>query len=145
MPHLLPIILVALGGAGFVLMRDARVVFASLLVQWLGLVWATAVMGVSSSGVFGFNAGSEVELITALTCVAVLALRPRVKGFGDSGDSPAAALVASTSAGSTRAGHSSLDAPHATGYLLAGAAVLLAGLGGMALALILPLAEGGEA
>src|SRR5438477_4513959 len=81
-PYLLPIILVALGGAGIVLLREARMVLASLLVQWMGLVWATAVLGAAPPGIFGINQGSAIELVTALTCVVVLAVRPRFKGPG---------------------------------------------------------------
>src|SRR5919201_5657795 len=79
-PYLVPIVLVALGGAGIVLLREPRVVFASLLVQWIGLVWATAVLGVAPPGILGINQGSAIELVTALTCVAVQAIRPRFRG-----------------------------------------------------------------
>src|ERR687883_1731158 len=127
--YLLPIAIVALGGAGIVLLRDARVVFASLLVQWLGLVWATAVLGVGPPGVFGINQGSAIELVTALTCVAVFALRPRFKGPDrppqpdPDGAHPQTLLLGTPRSSSLRLRVSSTP----PSYLLASAALLLAG------------------
>src|SRR3954452_9231602 len=141
MPYLVPIALVALGGAGLGLIRETRAVLALLLVQWLGLAWATAVLGVGEPGVLGLNTGSLCELITALTCVAVLALKPGFKAIGR-GTSAAEGDAATGAIAPAGAGQSG---PHPVTYLLAGASVLLAGVAGFALSSAFPLAQGGEA
>jgi hypothetical protein len=68
MQLLIPLILIAVGSAGFVVLRDARLVLGALLAQWLGVAWLIMVAAPSEAAVSLL----AVEVVTALVCVAIL-------------------------------------------------------------------------
>jgi hypothetical protein len=65
---ILPLILVGLGSAALLVLRDGRFTLAALLVQWLGL----AAVPLLSGG--GATMPALVEIATALTCAVLLAV-----------------------------------------------------------------------
>jgi hypothetical protein len=71
MSDLLPVILVAIGGAALVALRDMRAVLGGLALQWLGLTWIAGQM--PSAGTFlGLGQTPAIEIGTALASVAIL-------------------------------------------------------------------------
>ncbi len=72
MQSFLALLLIALGGAGLVALREARLVLGALLVQWLALAWVAGRLNNGNNG--PGLAAVLVELLTALASVAVLFL-----------------------------------------------------------------------
>src|SRR5207237_9810004 len=72
-PALIPLVLVALGSAGLVLLREGRAVLGALALQWLGMAWAEAErVGSGPTEILGMGRNAAVELVTAVACGAVL-------------------------------------------------------------------------
>lgn len=64
-----PLILIALGGAIIVTQRDGWPALGGLAVQWIGLVWAAASLGLTPGE---RNATLAVEGVTALVCIVLI-------------------------------------------------------------------------
>ena len=119
-----PLMLVALGSAALVILRHSLAALSALAAQWVGLVWAGALLANTSvPGILGVNVASVVEFVTAVVCIVIFAVSvPRGRGF------------------------TTPEAPRPLAdYLLASAAVLLGGIAGVGFALLFPLggSEGG--
>ena len=149
--------LIALGGAGLIIMRDGRWALGSFLVQWAGVVLASAALDPTGmSNVLRLGRESAVELITALACGSIawltlrqiyapgsqlLGLRPSLpaskqkrqkKRAGDAaGNKIAKSDIENVRALAVVSG--TAGAP-AVDYLLPVAAVLLGGIAGFAFA-----------
>lgn len=115
-PFTIPLILVALGGAGLVVLRDNRATLVALFAQWLGLGWAALELNRAAGG-SGLGREGSAELVTAGACAAIFVLTLR-------------------SIGETR---SSDERQPLTDYLLPAASALLAGVAGLGFANLFPL------
>ncbi|HYP38848.1 MAG TPA: hypothetical protein VEX13_00670 [Chloroflexia bacterium] len=64
----IPLILIALGGAGLVAIRNTRMVMGALAVQWLGAVWVAFLLSPSETAL----SVAAVEAVAAVVCLAML-------------------------------------------------------------------------
>ena len=126
MTLLVPLLLVAVGSAGLVVLREWRATLAAFAVQWLGTAWAIALLTNTADAalILGVTTQSAVEIVTAVVCIAVLIITMRSIGRETSPN------------GSGLAAQELL-----ADYLLPGAAVLLAGIAGTGFARLFPLGE----
>jgi hypothetical protein len=150
MPLLFPLILVALGGAGLVILRGRGATLGALLLQWLGLAWAVTELSAGADAlraartVLGLSRESAVEFVTAAVCGVILAatLRALVGGGRGSGIGgrgiPLLRPLSSNSQHATRG--SRLDE-----YLLPVAVTLLGGLAGVGFAGLFRLGASAQA
>jgi hypothetical protein len=129
-PFTLPLILVALGGAGLVVLRESRAVLAALLALWLGLAWAVIEQTpLPARNLLGLGRDGATELLTAAVCLVI---------------------AWTTLRGLSRAPYREPQ-PRSSGprpfsdYLLPVAAALLAGIAGLGAANLFPLGMGAEA
>ena len=68
MQLVLPLTLIALGGAGLVVIRNARMALGALTVQWLGVVWVAFVLSPAPTAL----SVAAVEMVAAAVCLAML-------------------------------------------------------------------------
>jgi hypothetical protein len=68
MQLIIPLTLIALGGAGIVTLRSARMVLGALAVQWLGIAWVAFLLSPSETAL----SVAAVEAVTAAVCLAML-------------------------------------------------------------------------
>jgi len=68
----IPLVLIALGGAAIVAGREGRTLVIAMVVQWLGLAWATYALGVGEATLTEATpTPAVVEASTALVCAVI--------------------------------------------------------------------------
>jgi hypothetical protein len=68
MQLIIPLVLIALGGAGLVVIRNARMALGALAVQWLGVAWVAFLLSPSEIAL----SVAAVEAVVAVVCLAML-------------------------------------------------------------------------
>ncbi|HEX9986995.1 MAG TPA: hypothetical protein VGE45_00750 [Chloroflexia bacterium] len=68
MQLIIPLILIALGGAGLVALRSARMTLGALAVQWLGVAWVAFLLSPTETAL----SVAAVEVVTTVVCLAML-------------------------------------------------------------------------
>jgi hypothetical protein len=77
MSDVFPLVLIAIGGAALVALRDTRGVLGGLVLQWLGLIWIGAQVAASAGSFLGVGQLTVIEGVTALVCLAILGITMR--------------------------------------------------------------------
>ncbi|HYO49915.1 MAG TPA: hypothetical protein VEW94_08685 [Chloroflexia bacterium] len=68
MQLIIPLVLIALGGAGLVVIRNARMALGALAVQWLGVAWVAFLLSPAEAAM----SVAAVEIVAAAVCLAML-------------------------------------------------------------------------
>jgi hypothetical protein len=68
MQLIIPLVLIALGGAGLVVIRNARMALVAFAVQWLGVAWVAFLLSPSEAAL----SVAAVEVVAASVCLAML-------------------------------------------------------------------------